>query len=394
MRYDILSEGDLKINNPVHAMIKNFKNRYLIISVIIFVFSAGLLAGVKIYQSALPATAQDLSLDDQEATIRAIKDITPAVVSILVLGEEQTINYDLSTGQQTVSNDTVPVGSGTGFLITSDGLIITNKHVVDIVTDNTAQYKVTLASGKEYYAQLIGRDPLEDLAVIKIFDKDLPAAAIGDSNSLSVGSTVVAIGNSLGRYPSSATKGIVSGLGRFVYSIEAGKESSLDNVIQTDAEINLGNSGGPLIDLNGNVVGINVAIDEAGTAIGFAIPINDAVPVINSVKTAGRIIRPYLGVRYITLTPALAEKNDLPRSDGAWINSGDTGTDAVIAGAPAAAAGIMTGDIIFELNGTPIDENNTLQEVIGQHNPGDQISLKVQRGSEILTLNAVLAEYK
>jgi len=365
---------------------------------LLLILLIGLVGGVMLsqhYQTS-PVTAQNLSLDDQQATVRAIQKVNPAVVSLIVYDQQQTTTIDLSTGQQTISNEKTIVGSGTGFLISADGLILTNKHVVNSATDDkTAEYRVILNSGKQYYAQLIGKDPLNDLAVIKIFDKNLPFVQLGDSDSLQIGSTVIAIGNTLGRYQNSATKGIVSGLGRSLEaSDQAGNAEALDNVIQTDAEINLGNSGGPLVDLSGNIVGINVAVDQSGASIGFAIPINDAKPVINSVKIIGRIVRSRLGVRYFMLTPQIAQDNNLPRTSGAWINQTDDNVPAILPGSPADKAGLQVGDIIFEVDGVKIDGKTTLLSVLQKYKPGQAVGFKVQQGSKILIIKAVLDEFK
>jgi len=340
------------------------------------------------------ATAEDMRLDEQEATIRAIKKVTPSVVSVVVYDQEDSVSLNMNTGRTTVTKEKVKKGSGTGFLITSDGLILTNKHVVNAGGKN-AEYQIVLTSGKQYFAQLIGKDPLNDLAVLKIFDKNLPFVELGDSASLQVGSSVIAIGNALGLYQNSVTKGIVSGLGRnIIASDHVGNSEVLDNVVQTDAEINVGNSGGPLIDLNGKVVGINVAIDQSASSIGFAIPINDARPVINSIRQSGRIIRPRVGVRYTMITPEIAEARKLVRNSGALLINGDKGEPAILPDSPAAKADLAVGDIIFEVNGIKIEGNNTLLSISQKYKPGDRIGLKVQRGDKIFVVIIVLDEFK
>jgi len=343
-----------------------------------------------------PVIADNLRLDDQEATVRAIKKVSPAVVSIVVLENVESMTVNLDSGMSISSKDKVERGSGTGFIISPDGLIITNKHVINSAADDKqAEYKIKLASGKRYFAQLIGRDPINDLAILKIFDKNLPYVELGDSDQLTQGLTVVAIGNALGQYQNSVTKGIVSALGRdIVASDTAGKAESLGNVIQTDAEINLGNSGGPLVDLNGKVVGINVATDASGKSIGFAIPINDAKPVIKSVREIGRIVRPRLGIRYLTITPELALDNKLPVNNGAWVSAGDDGQPAVVAGSPADKAGIKAGDIITEIDGVKLNEKNTLLSVVQRYKPGQKIGLKISRGATTIVKIAVLDEFK
>lgn len=337
------------------------------------------------------ATADILRLDDQEATVRAIKKVSPAVVSIVVMENIESAAGNQDSGMTISAIDTVERSVGTGFIISADGLIITNKHVIDAATDDKkAEYKIKLASGKRYFAQLIGRDPINDLAILKIFDKNLPSVELGDSDQLTQGITVVAIGNSLGLYQNSVTKGIISALGRdIVASDTAGKSESLGNVIQTDAEINLGNSGGPLIDLTGKVVGINVATDANGKSIGFAIPINDAKPVIKSVREIGRIVRPRLGIRYLMITPDLVIDNKLPVSAGAWVN----GQPAVVAGSPADKAGILAGDIVVEIDGIKLNEKNTLLSVIQRYKVGQKIGLKIRRGATTVVKIAVLDEF-
>jgi serine protease Do len=370
--------------------------KYIIASLFLVVFVGGWF----IFNNNSKITdvvADTLRLDDQEATIRAIKKVMPAVVNIIVMDKKITTTINLNTGEQTQKTDTVQKGSGTGFLISADGLILTNKHVVSVGDEKTAEYKIVLNTGKRYYAQLIGKDPINDLAVLKIFDKNLPYAQLGDSDKLQIGSTVIAIGNTLGRYQNSATKGIVSGLGR---SIEASDQSGtttevLDNVIQTDAEINLGNSGGPLVDLDGNIIGVNVAIDQDGKSIGFAIPVNDAKPVIKSVREIGRIVRTRLGVRYFMLTPEIAQDNNLAKSVGAWVPiSEEVETPSVLADSPAAKAGIKEGDIITEINGIKLQDRTTLLSVIQKYKPGNKIGLKVFRDGKFMVLIAVLDEFK
>ncbi len=370
--------------------------KYLIISLL---FIIGVSTALFVYNHNLnivKVIADNLSLDDQEATIRAINKVMPAVVSIIVM-DKQTLNViNLYTGEQTQKTDIIQKGSGTGFLISADGLILTNRHVVGAADEKTAEFKIILNSGKQYYAQLIGKDPINDLAVLKIFDKNLPYVQLGDSDKLRIGATVIAIGNALGRYQNSATKGIVSGLGR---SIEASDQSgasaeALDNIIQTDAEINPGNSGGPLVDLEGNIVGINVALDQTGSSIGFAIPINDARPVIKSVREIGRIVRPRLGVRYVMLTPEIAQANKLAKSNGAWISISQDGTPTVLPDSPAAKAGLKEGDIVMEINAIKLQDQTTLLSVVQKYKPGDKIGLKVFRDGKSLVLIATLDEFR
>lgn len=358
----------------------------LIISNFIFIFNG--------FLRPVSTNADSLRLDEQEATVRAIKSVIPAVVSLTIYDYQVSTVYNINTGIKEKRNERREVGAGTGFLISSDGLILTNKHVANAAKTKDAEYQVTLNSGKKYYAQLIGKDPLSDQAIFKIFDKNLPFVKLGDSSKLELGKTVIAIGYSLGRYPNSVTKGVVSGLGRdIVASDKDGKDESLSGVIQTDAEINVGNSGGPLIDLNGNVVGINVATDKEGSSIGFAIPINDAKPVINTSKEIGRIVRPRLGVQYIMINPEIYQQQGLTRTNGALV-TGEGNKSGVVQNSPAAKALIQDGDIIFNLNNVELNEKNTLMGVLQNYRPRDKVTLKIQRDKQILVKIIELDEFK
>ncbi len=346
---------------------------------------ATLSVGFGVTQNIEPVVSADnLRLDEQEATIRAIKGTIPGVVSINIF----------EPSDNPADSKKIKKGSGSGFLISSDGLIITNKHVVSAGSVNS-QYKVTLYSGKQYYAQLIGKDPLNDLAVLKIYDKNLPFLEMGDSNRLTMGMTVIAIGNALGRYDHSATKGIISGLARNLTIVGVNETEDLKNVIQTDAEINLGNSGGPLINLEGKVIGVNVAKDGGGQSIGFSIPINEAKPIIQSSRASERVIRAYVGLRFTMITPDIAEEKKLVRTTGALILPGrEDGEVAIIPGGPADKAGLQEGDIIFEVDGRALDERLPLSSIINQHTAGKKLGLKVQRGKDVFTKIITLEEYR
>jgi len=327
------------------------------------------------------------ALAEQKATVAAINKNLSAVVSITVT---ETITAE--KGGQKITQK-VKRGSGTGFVISKDGLILTNRHVVNQATGDNGEYRIRFQSGKSYYAQLIGRDPLNDLAILKIFDKNLPTVELGDSSKLTMGTTVIAIGNSLGRYQNSATKGIVSAIGRNLSASDGdGNNETLTNVIQTDAQINPGNSGGPLIDLTGKVIGINVARDTSGDSIGFAIPINDARTVIDSVKKTGRIIRPRLGVSYLMIDEDLALEKDLPVTEGALIASSDT-NPAITENSPASRAGLMAGDIVLEINAQKINEKNSLVQLVQKYQPGQTIGLKIQRNQQKLIIKVTLDEF-
>lgn len=352
---------------------------------------------VQTYQDFHPVKfleADTLTFDEQEATVRAIKQVSPAVVSIAVFDNIET-EITLEDGSIKKEMKKVSRGSGSGFLISSDGLIITNRHIASAASRDRGEYKVTLNSGKQYYGQFLGLDPLHDLALLRIYDRNLPVVTLGDSNKLTVGTTVIAIGNSLGRYSNSATKGIISGLYRNVEAAgNNGTTEDLKNVMQTDAEINLGNSGGPLIDLEGKVVGINVAKDFGGNSIGFSIPVNEAKPIIASARSNGRIIRARLGVRFVMLTPEIAEERQTSRTSGALLIISDKGETAITPGGPAEKVGLQADDIIFEIDGRPIDERLPLSSYINQFSPGKKLGLRVQRGKTIFTKIVTLDEFK
>ena len=348
---------------------------------------------------------------EESATTQAVQKVSPAVVSVIVTKElQQYYNYtgpdfnlndffgfpfdDLfDSPQQQAPGPTEKreVGSGTGFIITSDGLIVTNRHVVE---DTSAEYSVVLSDGTRYDAQVIARDPFNDIAFLKVEASGLPTAQLGDSDELKIGQTVMAIGFSLGEYSNSVTKGIVSGIGREIVADSGGQAEKLENVIQTDAAINPGNSGGPLINLQGQVIGINTAVNLSGQLIGFAIPINSVKQVIDSVRREGKIVRPYLGVRYILLNSQLAEENNLPYDYGALVIRGEnSGELAIQPGSPADKAGLEENDIILELNGIKITSDNPLAKEIAKYQPGAVIRLKVAHDGQEKDVQVELDEY-
>ena len=348
--------------------------------------------------------AETVKVEEESGVIDAVDKVSPAVVSIVVTKEleqyyqggyyygDEFFNdffgpgyeFDFGTPEGGTDDETTQeIGGGSGFIISHDGLILTNKHVVQ---DGTADYTVVTNEGEQYEAEILAKDTLLDVAVIKINAANLPIVEFGDSSTLKVGQTVIAIGNSLGEYQNSVTKGIVSGIGRAITTTDytLAITERLENVIQTDAAINFGNSGGPLINISGQVVGINTAIDLSGQLIGFAIPINDVKEAVESVKTKGKIVRPYLGVRYRPITSDFAVQNDLPIDYGALVSRGeDPNAVAVIPGSPADKAGIVENDIILEVDGDRVTEEDPLTELVQEHNVGEEVSLKIlHRGVE------------
>lgn len=284
------------------------------------------------------------------------------------------------------------VGGGSGFLISDDGLIVTNRHVVD---QEEAQYTVFLSDGSKHEATVEARDPVNDIAILRISGGDFPSLEFADSDALQVGQTVIAIGNALGEFTNSVSVGVVSGLSRSIRAGNSfGQSEQLDEVIQTDAAINPGNSGGPLLDLTGKVIGVNVAVAQGSENIGFALPANIVNSVVESVQVNGRIIRPYLGIRYAPITTALQEANNLSIDYGVLVVRGDTPDQlAVVPGSPANKAGIVEGDIILEIDGQRLDFETSLASIVRQKNVGDTINLKVLSGGEVKTVSLTLEEF-
>ena len=293
------------------------------------------------------------------------------------------------------------IGGGTGFIVSEDGMILTNKHVV---LDEEAEYTVFTTEGKSYVASVLARDPFQDLAIIKIDQENIvdeegefiseifPMVKLGDSDSLQIGQTVITIGNSLGEFRNTVSVGVVSGLSRTITASGDGFTETIEDVIQTDAAINKGNSGGPLLNLRGEVIGINTAMVQEAQSVGFSIPINKAKRAIKQVKTIGKIVYPFLGIRYIVITEAIQKENSLPVSYGAWILKGDDGERAIYPDSAAEIAGLKEGDIVLEFDGKKITASNSLADIILNYNPEDNLILKVLRDEVEMTIPVVLGE--
>ena len=342
---------------------------------------------------------QQVVLKSQGQLISNIaKNVGESVVSVDVTS---TSNYNrgfLGMGQFA---ETEQQSAGTGIILDKDGLIITNRHVVP---QGTQRVNVVLSDGTTYEdVEVIGRTNSQDsldIAFLKIKDtngKELVPAEIGDSSKVSIGDSVVAIGNALGQFQNTVTSGIISGHGRSVEASSGDTSSSetesLEDLFQTDAAINEGNSGGPLVNLEGQVIGINTAV-AAGDAqnIGFAIPINDVSGLIKSVKETGKLQRPYLGLVYVSLTDDIAKQYNLKATRGAYVPAANVlGQDTVIDGAPADKAGIKEGDIIIKVNDQAIDDKTSITSALGRYSVGDEVKLTILRGDKQLTLEARLA---
>ncbi|MBI5530493.1 MAG: trypsin-like peptidase domain-containing protein [Candidatus Doudnabacteria bacterium] len=375
-------ESRIKEDNKM----KNTKKVLSILAATLVIFLAGSALGENIKLNPIkPGTKAASQLTDEQQSILAVRTAKASVVNIVGKGKPAS---QQSSGASSGPVIIVPIlpqetVSGTGVVIESSGLIATNNHVI---SDENLDYTVILADGTKYPAKVLGTDKYDDIAFLKIENVNLPAAKLGDSDSLETGQTVFAIGNSLGIYQNTVTKGVVSGLGR-VLQEESGTTPRLHNLIQTDAAINLGNSGGPLINLAGEVVGINTLIDTGGSNLGFSIPINVVKDSLSQLKTFGKITRPFLGIQFLTIDSEVQAAKNLPTDSGALVASvADQG--------PAFKAGIKQGDIIVAVNGVALGKMLEIDSVLQKYQAGNQIMLKILRGQEKLELPVILGSYK
>ncbi len=363
---------------------------WLLLALVMLCFGAGFgggWVGSSVNNSESPvssSTAQTVISSESELINELVQEVGPSVVSITATSRfrQGSIYY----GSRLYESQS----AGTGVIVSSDGYIMTNRHVIP---EGVSKLAIVTSDGTEYTnVRVVGRDPFNDLAYLKIDGvTSLKAAKIGDSSQTQVGDRVIAIGNALGQFENTVTSGIISGLGRPVLAGEGEDLEQLTNLLQTDAAINPGNSGGPLINVNGEVIGINTAVAGEGENIGFAIPVNDAVSGIKSVTTQGKLVKAYLGVRYIMLSPVIAREAGVGVNEGALVVAG-AGEPAVASGSPAAKAGLKLNDVITKINDTELNENQPLGSVIGRFNPDDTVMLTVVRGDRTLEIEAVLGE--
>ena len=349
--------------------------------------------------------------DHEQAVVSVVEKASPAVVSIIIskdvpvieqcvvsdpftnLPEEyrQFFNFGGMQFSQPCQKGTKKqeVGGGSGFIISADGYIVTNKHVV---SDKDASYTVLTNDGKKYEARVLAQDPVFDLAIVKIEARDLATLSLGVSSGVKLGQTAIAIGNALGEFRNTISVGAISGLSRNITASNGinGAER-IEGVFQTDAAINPGNSGGPLLNLRGEVIGVNVATVSGAQNIGFAIPIDQAKRAIDSVRKNGKIVAPYIGIRYVAITPELAESEKLPVSNGALLRG--SGSDpAVVSGSPAATAGLREGDIITKVGGEPVDLTRSLSLLLQKHSARDIVTVTVLREGRTFPVMILLGE--
>ena len=358
---------------------------------------------------------------DDKRVIRIVRKVMPAVVSIAIAKHLEDLEREMpkemypgipgtpvkSTARGTAaaepqfkipdemvdSRGMVQVGGGSGFIVDPNGLVMTNKHVVN---EPDAEYTVIMNDGKTYAAEILSRDPINDVAILKIPAKHLPCLELGDASELELGQSLIAIGNALGIFRNTVSLGIVSGLSRAITAQQDpdAPPQEMRGLIQTDAAINPGNSGGPIVDRDGRVIGVNAAIVSGAQSIGFAIPVNAAKRDLDDIRKYGRIHRPLLGVRYIMVDKDLSKKMKLSVNYGAIVMRESPHDAAVVPGSPAEKAGIREMDIVLELNGEKLDRDHPIQDFLEDLNVGDEVHLLVLRGDKHIPVKVVLTERK
>jgi serine protease Do len=339
-------------------------------------------------------------MDYKSPIVEVAKKICPAVITIVItkdLPKVEGFYYFPFGGEEFIfpkikkGKEKTKIGGGSGFIVSGDGYVLTCNHVV---ADTEANYTVILDPEHKFEAKVLARDPLIDVAVLKIEGKNFPYLELGDSNKVELGETVIAVGNPLGEFEDTISAGIVSGLSRKItaYGGMPFKATSLRGLIQTDAAINPGNSGGPLVNMEAKAIGINTAMVMGAENIGFAIPINYAKATLEEVKKYGKIQRPFLGIRYIILNKEIAKIQKIPVDYGALILREALGEPAVIKGSAADEAGLKEYDIILEIDNEKVTEENTIADILQKHKVGDEINLKVFREGKKIELKAKLKE--
>lgn len=345
--------------------------------------------------------AQPLPANADDATVVSVtKRVSPAVVTVVntlradaaqAQGQEQ-LPFPFTDPQnpqnpQTPQQENKPRASGSGVIISQDGYVITNNHVVE----GEDSLSVYFADGSRHNATLVGSDPLMDVAVLKV-DGAIPAfAPLADSDKIQPGETAIAIGSPLGDFRNSVTVGVVSALNRSV--------GSMEGLIQTDAAINHGNSGGPLLNLQGEVIGINTLVvrgtgstSDQAEGLGFSVPSNIVKTVSDQLIASGKVVYPFLGVSYVQIDPETAVDQNLPVQNGALVQQSQQSQPAVTPGSAADKAGVKDGDIITAIDGTKIGVEKSLRQILLQHKPGDTVTLDVLRDGKTVSLDVTLGE--
>lgn len=365
----------------------------------------GIFSGKIDFPEIIKKEKQIETVNQQEAITKVVQDVSPAVVSVIATKdlpvlEKQIQEFNPFGDLFPDFNFEVPqyiqkgtqkqeVGGGTGFIVSEDGLIVSNRHVVDI---EGAEYTVLTNDGQKYPAKVLARDPVQDIAILKIEKNNLPIVRLGNSDNVQVGQSAIAIGNALGEFRNTVSLGVISGLKRSIVASMGNSAEQLEDLLQTDAAINSGNSGGPLLNLQGEVIGINVAMASNAQNIGFALPINLAKRDVEQVKKQGKISYPFMGIRYVIVTPQIKEEKKLSVDYGALILKGDDNESAIEPNSPAEKAGLKENDIILETDRQKIDKEHTLAKIVQNHNIGDSLNLKVLRDGKEIIIKIVLGE--
>jgi S1-C subfamily serine protease len=325
--------------------------------------------------------------------IEIAKKVCPAVITVIVskdLPKAESF-YSLPVKGKKFELRKTQIGGGSGFIVSENGYVFTSNHVV---SDTTCDYTVILDPKHKYPVKVLSRNPINDIAVLKIEGERFPYLELADSNKIELGEDVVAVGNALGEFTDTLSAGIVSGLSRFITAF-GGIDNQMQNLrglIQTDAAINPGNSGGPLVNMEGKVIGINTAMIAGAQNIGFSIPINYAKKDLEEVKQYGKIIVPFLGVKYVLISKEMAEVNKLPVNDGALVVREALGESPVVEGSSADRAGVKEWDIIVECNGEKITTKNPLAQILQKCEIGGKTILKVLRDKREIKLTVKLEE--
>lgn len=388
-------ESDKKTVTSAPAAVPKKNNKIITIIIIVAVLclGGGILGGFLVARLQSPLTAvshtssngdgNKIVTQEEEDIAGVASKVGPSVVSILTKAEARSFYGGTSTQE----------GAGTGIIVSKDGYVMTNKHVIQ---DSQTVSVVTSDGVTHDDVTVIGSDPLNDIAFLKINgSNNFNPVELGDSSSLRIGQKVVAIGNALGQYQNTVTSGIVSGTGRSVTASRDGSSTdteTLTDLVQTDAAINSGNSGGPLVNIAGQVIGINTALASDANGIGFSIPINATKGILKGVLASGKISRAYVGVNYVAITPDVAEQYKLPVKKGAYVVP-TSGNSAVISGSPAASAGIKEKDIITKVNDIEVGDKGSVASLVGEYAPGDTIELTVLREGKTITVRVTLAAY-
>ncbi len=337
---------------------------------------------------------------EEKKIAKTIEKVMPAVVTVVITKKATEVKKELKLKDAEIppskidARGMVQVGGGSGFVVDSKGIILTNKHVV---SEPNSNYKIITADNKDYAAEIIAGDPVNDVAILGIKQESkLPFINLGDSDKLRLGETALAFGNALGLFKNTVSKGIISGLSRTISAREtpSAPVQEMRGMIQTDAAINIGNSGGPLTNQEGNVIGINSAVAAGAQSIGFAIPINMAKRDLDDLKKYGKIKRPLLGIKYLTLNKDLGEKLNLPVSDGAYITGEHSFDKAVVPNGPADKAGLKEGDVILEWDNNELTTEKTIQDFLENCAVGQKVKIKFIRNKRGLETEIELAERK